>query len=290
MLHLEVRPSNIKAAGSGLYACRPPARPVPSAGGAAEPMVLPPAPRLHAAEPLLQERRREWRAQRDGKADAARKKNQKKKQRQKEKKRLEQKSADTGEAPMDETEAKEEKKAASSPAAVAAVEEKPVSAEEWKRTPVFRKGEFVYWYHGEVMDRKKYGARYFSHLDPTDKYWFTPYALLMKDGRICDSICVRGILGMINDPRNLNRCNISMMHHQWNADGHRNAPPCYATRDIFEGDELFTSYGDAWWGSFPDKRVARIQQVPLNREGVQELLQAGSDTEGEDVLDLTEDD
>jgi SET domain-containing protein len=40
-------------------------------------------------------------------------------------------------------------------------------------------------------------------------------------------------------------------------------PACYATRDIYEGEELFACYGPAWWKAFPfDAKLASTPEIP----------------------------
>jgi len=147
---------------------------------------------------------------------------------------------------------------------------------------VFRRGDFVYWYCGEILTRAQYEARYFAHLDPTRRLWFTPYALALKDGRICDAIFVRGVLAYVNDPRDRNKCNLSLSHRP--STERPDLAPCYATRDIFDGDEIFCSYGAPWWGSFPDRSLALQDEValrPPDRERGEEAPLCSSEDENE---------
>lgn len=107
---------------------------------------------------------------------------------------------------------------------------------------VFKKSEFIHFYHGEVLTWSQYEQRYFAHLDPTGKKWFTPYAADAGEN-IIDSLIVRGVCGFAND--NLKEPNAVYKYMRGNLGGF------FAKRDIFHGEEIFISYGKEYWDSFP---------------------------------------
>ncbi|XP_004349272.2 hypothetical protein CAOG_02522 [Capsaspora owczarzaki ATCC 30864] len=153
-------------------------------------------------------------------------------------------------------------------------------AAQQQNQPVFRKGDLVHYYEGEMMSWPRYGQRYARDLDPTDALWFTPYALSHKS-RILDAIVVRGILGSSNDisgrpsqepwdgPATLDVQTENYVdatkEDAVNLDkGAQTPSTCalVATKDIFHGDEIFITYGALWWRAFPRPNAPSGEQPP----------------------------
>eukprot|EP00455_Lapot_gusevi_P011061 TRINITY_DN1507_c0_g1_i2.p1 TRINITY_DN1507_c0_g1~~TRINITY_DN1507_c0_g1_i2.p1 ORF type:complete len:285 (-),score=-4.04 TRINITY_DN1507_c0_g1_i2:129-983(-) len=119
-------------------------------------------------------------------------------------------------------------------------------SDQKERPVVFYNGQLIHYFQGEILEYKAYRDRYGAAFDASDKKWFTPYAARLPCGKIVDAILVRGIMACANDVRDLSKTNVSP-----GSDCRPSYLPCYASKTIYHGDELFISYGEAWWGSFP---------------------------------------
>jgi hypothetical protein len=146
-------------------------------------------------------------------------------------------------------------------------------------TVVFKKGEFIYSYQGELFDGEQLEARYGwdQNLDGDYDCNYT-YLVPMwaKEGsEVCrsyvDSIIVRGILAHVNDALDEEKINVEHGYFNENTDlteenmmmllsglGMSTVSeliestqcPFFAERDIFHGEELFLFYGDGYWKGF----------------------------------------
>ena len=65
---------------------------------------------------------------------------------------------------------------------------------------------------------------------------------------IIDAIAVRGVLAVANDARD-HRNNMSFGGGVEAVRSHR--MPCYATRDIYDGEEILVEYGAEYWKAHP---------------------------------------
>lgn len=102
------------------------------------------------------------------------------------------------------------------------------------RTLVFKKKDVIAEYLGEVIDEAELGRRY-----GTER---APYTIWVCDGTYVDAARLRSYAAMANDARGHGRCNARFTH------GSATRPPeIRATRDIYNGDEILVSYGDAYW-------------------------------------------
>ena len=101
------------------------------------------------------------------------------------------------------------------------------------KNPVFRKGEIIGSYDGELLSGSDFSKRY------PHRNHITPYCMKLdnEDGDVADSLFYRGVLAMINDGPNTNTVAIS--------DGAQIV--IEALTDIYDGDELYLSYGYQYW-------------------------------------------
>ena len=93
----------------------------------------------------------------------------------------------------------------------------------------FESGQRVCRYHSERLRKREYERRY----GKTD--WQTSY-LLELDEFYVDGTYVRGVDAMINDGLSDEKNNVEFLESG-----------VYATRDIEIGQEIFVSYGPAYW-------------------------------------------
>ena len=126
------------------------------------------------------------------------------------------------------------------------------------RTEVFKPGDIIGEYQGEVLTEAQYKRRYHAFTGNSQKKdtdWFTPYAVSAGGKWIIDGIVVRGIIGYANDTRGSNNSyNAELLEHSCKTvELHKDVPVqlvMTATRTIYHNDEIFWDYGRPYWKSF----------------------------------------
>lgn len=115
---------------------------------------------------------------------------------------------------------------------------------------VFKENQFIYSFHGELLSMSELKHRYQANLDTSSSkdQWFTPYAACLDATNVVDSIVIRGVMSMANDPRDTNKVNTYEV--VGTEDGKR-VIKVYASRNIRDNDEIFINYGKPFWWSFP---------------------------------------
>lgn len=109
------------------------------------------------------------------------------------------------------------------------------SRAEKNQYAVFKKGDVIGKYEGEVVSREELNRRYGEHTT-------APYAVQKSRREIYDALCVRNFVGYVNSAHNTgfqNNCKLTA--------GLR----LVATRNIYPGEELFWNYGRDYWRSHP---------------------------------------
>jgi len=106
-------------------------------------------------------------------------------------------------------------------------------------TVVFRAGEQIIHYYGEIIDKRTLNERYGRYT--------APYAVeLTKNrgggGEYEDAALDRSAAACINHPRHANEANCRFALNQA-----RTEVRIMATKDIRNGEELFVHYGDQYW-------------------------------------------
>lgn len=110
---------------------------------------------------------------------------------------------------------------------------------------VFKPHEFICCFQGEILTNDQFRKRYGADFDKTDEKWFTPYSARLGD-LIVDCLIVRGVMSIANDIRTEWLTNVYEVY-----DEESKELRCYANRRIYHEEELFISYGIAWWIAFP---------------------------------------
>lgn len=110
---------------------------------------------------------------------------------------------------------------------------------------VFKPHQPIYCFQGEILSNENFRQRYGAKYDKTDELWFTPYAARLDKDHIIDCLIVRGVMSCANDIRTEWQTNVYEKY-----DEETGELKCYANRRIFHGEELFISYGIAWWIAF----------------------------------------
>ncbi len=100
------------------------------------------------------------------------------------------------------------------------------------------------------MSYREYEERYGARYDPTNMMWWTPYALLLPGRIIVDSISARGVLSGANDARGTTG-RINNMYPGGNHGKYKKTQqPCFANCNIYDGEEIFMSYGEEYWKAY----------------------------------------
>lgn len=105
---------------------------------------------------------------------------------------------------------------------------------------VFRKQRKVTDYDGEIFDRAELERRYGAYT--------APYAMTLTTNRIEDAACRRGVGAMINHTSNARKINVNLSHHR------AQKGVIMAAKNIRNGDELLTSYGNEYRLNEPGSR------------------------------------
>jgi hypothetical protein len=114
------------------------------------------------------------------------------------------------------------------------------------RQLVFRSGEDIIEYNGEQITKDELEERYGKHT--------APYALEMDDhnGIYEDGACFRSIGTVINHNRQRKNVDFSQTHN-------RSPITITATKNIFNGDQLYADYGDEY--SFDENVVSKTTRT-----------------------------
>ena len=108
---------------------------------------------------------------------------------------------------------------------------------------VFRKNDVIGNFEGERIDGEELEKRY----DTDEQNYTAPYAIKLRGDSYIDPALKRGVLGMINTKLNDNDNNVRSKIVRNN----RNIIQVIATKDIFDGEELFMYYNDDYFDN-PD--------------------------------------
>lgn len=116
---------------------------------------------------------------------------------------------------------------------------KGLFADNGKRAPnrdlVFKRGDQIVRYFGEVIDKKTLDARYGD--------FTAPYAITYEDGIIEDAACKRGVGALVNQAIRKQDNNAELTSGVSQSTG-RHVAVLLAIKDIHNGDEIFADYGD----------------------------------------------
>lgn len=113
--------------------------------------------------------------------------------------------------------------------------------------PVFERGDFICEYNGELLNAQQLVQQY--------EYYTAPYAVELKKNQYIDSAVARGVGAMINHKNNERFCNT-----KWSVSHAQNKITLKATKEIYDGDELFLHYGDDY--DFNDGSSYKLRTYP----------------------------
>lgn len=111
---------------------------------------------------------------------------------------------------------------------------------------VFVRDQVIVPYVGKEYTRAQYDAKY-----PGDAAG--PYGVPIENNRVVDAGPMRGVAALANDCRvqNRNRGDCERNNARIDEAGAGNYPVLVATRNIFDGDEIFINYGASYWSGVP---------------------------------------
>ena len=127
-----------------------------------------------------------------------------------------------------------------------------------KQPPVFKKGDFVAPYGGKEMKQSRLNRLYDYTVNGTKIETTAPYGIQSeRDGYVIDGLCLRRVGAYINDAKGSKYKPNTII----TPDG------MYATRNIFKGDEILTSYGEEYWAnehtlSYKTQKIRASKSVP----------------------------
>ena len=99
-----------------------------------------------------------------------------------------------------------------------------------KNRIVFKKGQMILKYNGELLNENEYQTRY------KDIKADGPYAIFLNNSHTIDSACWRGTASLINHKRKKDGANAEFVKKS-------NGVFVLAFKDVYEGEELFADYG-----------------------------------------------
>lgn len=121
-----------------------------------------------------------------------------------------------------------------------------------KSKPLFKVDDYIADFQGEILSTYAFSKRYGKEYDSTHMdYWFTPYAAKLNKDLVVDAIIVRGVIAVANDI--MGSCSNIESELKTNIAPRLSSTgtlQIFATEPIYDGDELFISYGDAYWKAY----------------------------------------
>ena len=109
--------------------------------------------------------------------------------------------------------------------------------------PLFRKGQKVLRYEGELLTEDEISERYDYYVNGELIEGPAEYTLEYADGKFVDAIIIRGYSAFINDPKGYIKHpdglspNVVFRKNRW----------IFALRDIYNGEEILIDYGENYF-------------------------------------------
>jgi hypothetical protein len=110
-----------------------------------------------------------------------------------------------------------------------------------QRYRVFQTGDVIGEYKGEILTEAEAKVRYDENKRSRLEEFQAPYAVRVETtGQVIDALCQRNFVAYVNDARGTGM----KRNTRYTKDGFLEA-----TKDIYQGEELLTSYGSEYWNS-----------------------------------------